>query len=879
MKIDQPKNLELNTIGEEMQSQQASIAQDSMPFLFEMLSRNLYSNPIGSIVREITSNCFDAHQEAHVEDAVVISKGEDDEGVYIAFKDVGIGMSPDRIKTVYMNYFSSTKRETNEQIGGFGLGSKTPLAYADYFYITTIHEGFKYYYILSRGEKAPTLDLLEDEMTTERNGTEIKIYIKTTQDESLFRAELKAQLCYFDNVYFHNWGIDNHYKIYETDTFKYRSKDRFSEEMHIVLGKVCYPINWKELKSNAISIPVGVKFEIGELLVTPNREALRYTDEIKELVSRKVQLAFNECLKMYNEQNEAKTNYFEWFALRKTKPFITFSYKETDANGEEGEVVDKLYLTGVKEVDKKHRLDFIEDMEFFKEDNLLQKLYGHVASFENGVLCKEKRRRRGYYHSSLYPVSFDLTPDSVRRIFITKGHTCTEGFAYLKQNGATFREIPLVKRHNISSMEYPLIKRYENHNRFFTKVSEMSIYKLEKHNKKVLIEGNVEHLNRDRDRDNLDLSNTDRGTTKFGNGYTYFNLGIGIKFYKALKTLRQQVLEKWEAYRELNKEELSVFKKWKDQNNLALQRRLQGKVLCKNMATAYAGDTFEWTVKDQRGEKGTFVEHGIASYTGIVIYGFQKDVPRLKKAVTFIGQFRSDWRTLSPSHKNLSKKGGFTQLKSRHAEALRKQAVRIIQISQQNEKFFKGKENMIHVDKLYSDNKLFRQLASSLKVEDYLAHTVRNMNYGVEDYIRKINNLSTEIGGMYDFLHRYYKRNSNDKIAGAELVRSDIKKEIIEIAEKHNLFDPDVEMVLRNIDEWFKGIEWLKFVELNEESFPIVLKELRERKKKLNIEYYQKVVVEDKYTIKGVDRKQLSLELVIQEEHEPKFRILTPKAA
>ena len=37
-----------------------------------------------------------------------------------------------------MNWFSSTKRNTDEFIGGWGLGSKSPLAYQDYFFIITI---------------------------------------------------------------------------------------------------------------------------------------------------------------------------------------------------------------------------------------------------------------------------------------------------------------------------------------------------------------------------------------------------------------------------------------------------------------------------------------------------------------------------------------------------------------------------------------------------------------------------------------------------------------------------------------------------------------------------------------------------------------------
>src|SRR5437764_1238749 len=127
MKLEQIKQLEITRVGNQEGGVQAGIAEESMPFVFELVSKQLYSNPIGSVVREITSNCFDANIEAGVDNPVVISKKYDsDEGYSIEFQDRGIGLSGRRLVDVYMNYFSSTKRLDNTQIGGFGIGSKTP---------------------------------------------------------------------------------------------------------------------------------------------------------------------------------------------------------------------------------------------------------------------------------------------------------------------------------------------------------------------------------------------------------------------------------------------------------------------------------------------------------------------------------------------------------------------------------------------------------------------------------------------------------------------------------------------------------------------------------------------------------------------------------
>ena len=86
-----------------------------------MLSSQIYRRPHESIVREITSNCFDSHIEANVDDPVIIKIKEDEAGWYISFNDFGVGLSPDRIEKIYTNLGESTKRESNKFIGAFGL--------------------------------------------------------------------------------------------------------------------------------------------------------------------------------------------------------------------------------------------------------------------------------------------------------------------------------------------------------------------------------------------------------------------------------------------------------------------------------------------------------------------------------------------------------------------------------------------------------------------------------------------------------------------------------------------------------------------------------------------------------------------------------------
>lgn len=311
---------------------EAGIDAESLPLFFELMSKAIYANPIGSICREIVSNCYDANVENNKASELVIVSLNEKWGEYsIEFKDKGIGLSEERIQKVFMNYLSSTKRKTNTQIGGFGLGSKSPLAYKDYFEIITVNDGYYYEYIYHRGETKPRIENLikkpVDESTEKiisGSGTIIKIEIDNYSDFYKFKEEIKKQTCYFDNVYV--IGIDtNNYKIYNKQYYKYRNNYQYSSQAHILLGNVAYPIIWNELGIDILNIPIGIKFEIGELQVTPNRENVRYTDEAKILIKERVELAKQELISEFNAQNPEITNFAEYLKRRKETAVLRFN--------------------------------------------------------------------------------------------------------------------------------------------------------------------------------------------------------------------------------------------------------------------------------------------------------------------------------------------------------------------------------------------------------------------------------------------------------------------------------------------------------------------------------------------------------------------------
>lgn len=108
---------------------------------FRSLFGDLYAKPFDSMIREIAANACDANRQSGYNGPVEISVHKDGVEHYIEIKDNGVGMTYDDMVNIYTTFFKSTKNNSNDDIGGFGIGSKSPLAYADYFIATSVKDG------------------------------------------------------------------------------------------------------------------------------------------------------------------------------------------------------------------------------------------------------------------------------------------------------------------------------------------------------------------------------------------------------------------------------------------------------------------------------------------------------------------------------------------------------------------------------------------------------------------------------------------------------------------------------------------------------------------------------------------------------------------
>lgn len=214
------------------------------------------------------------------------------------------------------------------------MGSKSGLSYTDIVHIRTRFDSIEYTYILRKGEKTPRLEKIFEEPTTERNGTLIKIYIKSVKNKwgnfnpqiSEFKTECTNQLHYFNNVYFEGCDIDNDYKLIEGKHWKTSTRKSSFDELHLCLGQVAYPIDWVALGTEIINFPIALKFDIGELDIIQTREDVKYTPRTKQAIFDKIELLKQEMIDWWQNQDLEYEDLKTYIDARRKKKYC-FEYK------------------------------------------------------------------------------------------------------------------------------------------------------------------------------------------------------------------------------------------------------------------------------------------------------------------------------------------------------------------------------------------------------------------------------------------------------------------------------------------------------------------------------------------------------------------------
>ncbi len=113
---------------------------DSMKKIVGILTSDLYKNKPGAVVRELSTNCLDAHRMIDSEEKFTIQIPTTYNNNFLVIRDYGPGLSREDMVNLYSKYGKSTKDQVNDFTGCLGLGSKSPLSICSNFMVTSYHE-------------------------------------------------------------------------------------------------------------------------------------------------------------------------------------------------------------------------------------------------------------------------------------------------------------------------------------------------------------------------------------------------------------------------------------------------------------------------------------------------------------------------------------------------------------------------------------------------------------------------------------------------------------------------------------------------------------------------------------------------------------------
>jgi hypothetical protein len=270
---------------------------------FQIFSNQLYSNKPVAILRELGANAVDSHRAAGKADQPFHVHLPTSLDSSLRIRDYGTGMSEEFIMARYNSYGDSSKNDNNDDIGGLGLGSKTPLAYADTFQVTSWYAGEKKTYIAFLDPQGTPA--INGPVTCEPCGNETGVEISMAvhaNDRSTFINAATTTYYWFEPRPIINTPISALTWLTKTDYYGIRANGGY-RAVHVLMGPIAYPLNLalieealvrqqddealRKVRSLFATSGLCLFAPIGSVDITPSRESLSYD---KQSIAKIVEL-------------------------------------------------------------------------------------------------------------------------------------------------------------------------------------------------------------------------------------------------------------------------------------------------------------------------------------------------------------------------------------------------------------------------------------------------------------------------------------------------------------------------------------------------------------------------------------------------------------
>lgn len=276
----------------------------------------MYANPRLAALREYTSNARDAHKAAGHTGPVMVTLPTSLHP-FLTIVDKGVGLSSEELEG-FGQFGFTTKDGSNEYIGGFGLGSKSGLAVADQFTVISVKDGKKNVVVVGWDESgAPSLGFLDEQDTTEDNGTTIQIPSATGHGDWTNIAQSETFIGWERGSILIN-GKEPAKSVHDTTQYKRlnggwltladRQTNRYyygPDKIHALVHGVYYAIPSDKFGDRTIARILAdsvLDIENGSVDILPSRDDLEWTDRTIAQVRKSAHAFMESIVAEYQEQ-------------------------------------------------------------------------------------------------------------------------------------------------------------------------------------------------------------------------------------------------------------------------------------------------------------------------------------------------------------------------------------------------------------------------------------------------------------------------------------------------------------------------------------------------------------------------------------------------
>jgi hypothetical protein len=294
----------------------SEFAIGDISFIVDMFADKVYSHKERAVIRELSCNAHDSHIMAGTTDVPFEVHLPTQIETYFSIRDYGTGLSDDQIRNIFAGIGISTKRDSNEVIGCFGIGSLSPYSLTDSFTVKSYIDGVCRTYTCYRDdERKPVVALLTEQETDEANGLEVSLTVEDRVWE--FQKEAIKVFKFWEGTM---PQINDKSVIEECE--EQREKYVFQGDdfgltpswgsMVAIMGNISYaiPDELDEFNTNGY-----LKFKLGELNFDTARENLTMDDKTKAAIEAKFKIVKDKLATEASQQIKDEPSLFKQATL------------------------------------------------------------------------------------------------------------------------------------------------------------------------------------------------------------------------------------------------------------------------------------------------------------------------------------------------------------------------------------------------------------------------------------------------------------------------------------------------------------------------------------------------------------------------------------